>query len=712
MSARATRPRSRRGRHALPGELDPVAESSEEAEAASRSSELGPVPSQDSCNPELLGPEAEAKGQSLESRTFHLSPLHRTDKEVDGDSSRGPALAPEGPHEPVEEAHQAPGAAPRDGETLLSGFGAPDVFQTLQQALSSLEAAAAAWRRRPPSCPRPTEAKDRSEGEPRPCLEKEGAGGCQREAARLAERNAWLRLALGSREDELNRTQSSLKVIQAEKKMLQREVQELQDSLMRLEPFPSPSCDQARGSGSGSSSSGVDGETWGTQDPFSLAHPLLRRLQSDSSTQILGPLPTQPLAPEMHIIETQMGQLRGNIEKLKCFNRLLSAVLQEYKGRCEGLSMQLGQREAEATALRLALQYSEHCEEAYGALLTLREADSRAGEDAFMGDLEVAEKEAQRLLVQEKAAMDGGTLQDPHPSPEGSSVDRPTPQEVAAQLQGYVQRLQERRALVKITPEPGPPLAPISTVPHAEAMVQAILGTQPGPALPRLEKMQIQQDLAATRETLADLMLRLQLVRREKRALELREAALRAQGPAHVLLLEQLQWEKAQLQTGGANSSGGDSSGGGSSGDEEEWSQGPPAVPGGSRGTDGSQGGKVQDPGDLAQELSASLTRALSLREQLQSLREELEEVAQKGRARRAQSTELNSDLCRAHSALVMAFRGAHRKQEEQRRKMEQQVALMEARQAEELAVLEATARALGRPRLPCRPPRPGETFL
>ncbi|XP_064336047.1 harmonin-binding protein USHBP1 isoform X2 [Camelus dromedarius] len=656
MSARATRPRSRRGRHALPGELDPVAESSEEAEAASRSSELGPVPSQDSCNPELLGPEAEAKGQSLESRT---------DKEVDGDSSRGPALAPEGPHEPVEEAHQAPGAAPRDGETLLSGFGAPDVFQTLQQALSSLEAAAAAWRRRPPSCPRPTEAKDRSEGEPRPCLEKEGAGGCQREAARLAERNAWLRLALGSREDELNRTQSSLKVIQAEKKMLQREVQELQDSLMRLEPFPSPSCDQARGSGSGSSSSGVDGETWGTQDPFSLAHPLLRRLQSDSSTQILGPLPTQPLAPEMHIIETQMGQLRG-----------------------------------------------EHCEEAYGALLTLREADSRAGEDAFMGDLEVAEKEAQRLLVQEKAAMDGGTLQDPHPSPEGSSVDRPTPQEVAAQLQGYVQRLQERRALVKITPEPGPPLAPISTVPHAEAMVQAILGTQPGPALPRLEKMQIQQDLAATRETLADLMLRLQLVRREKRALELREAALRAQGPAHVLLLEQLQWEKAQLQTGGANSSGGDSSGGGSSGDEEEWSQGPPAVPGGSRGTDGSQGGKVQDPGDLAQELSASLTRALSLREQLQSLREELEEVAQKGRARRAQSTELNSDLCRAHSALVMAFRGAHRKQEEQRRKMEQQVALMEARQAEELAVLEATARALGRPRLPCRPPRPGETFL
>lgn len=41
--------------------------------------------------------------------------------------------------------------------------------------------------------------------------------------------------------------------------------------------------------------------------------------------------------------------------------------------------------------------------------------------------------------------------------------------------------------------------------------------------------------------------------------------------------------------------------------------------------------------------------RALGLREQLQSLREELEQVAQKGRARCAQSAELNNDLCKAH---------------------------------------------------------------
>uniref|UniRef100_A0A452U5X4 USH1 protein network component harmonin binding protein 1 n=1 Tax=Ursus maritimus TaxID=29073 RepID=A0A452U5X4_URSMA len=691
MSARATRPRSRRGRHAPPGELDPVAESSEEAEAGSRSSELGPVPSQESCKPKLPGPEAEASGQGL---------VNRTNKEAEGDSSRGPAPSPEGPCKPAEEGQQAADVAPLGGETVPPKPEASDMFQILQHALSSLEAAAAAWRHRPPSCPGPMEAEDKSEVGPRSCLEQEGAGGCQREAARLAERNDWLRLALGSREEELIRMQASLRAIQAEKEMLQREVQELQDSLLRLEPFPLPSRGPAGGSVSGSSSSGVDEEPWGSQDPFSLGHPLLRRLRSDSSTQMLGPLPTQPLTPEIHIMEAQMDQLRGSIEKLKCFNRLLSAVLQGYKGRCEGLSMQLGQREAEATALRLALQYSEHCEEAYGVLLTLREADSGAREEAPKGDLEVVEKEAQRLLAQEGAAVDGAIPQDPQPSPEGSSVDRPTLQEVATQLWGYVQRLRARRALVKIPPEPGPTLAPMPTMPHAEAMVQAILGTQPGPALPRLEKMQIQQDLAATR-MLLDL----------KRGLELREAALRAQGPAHVLLLEQLRWERAQLGTGGASSSGADSSGGGSSGDEEEL-QGPPAILGGSKGIDGGQVGRVQGPETLAQELAASLNRALGLREQLQSLREELERVAQKGRARRAQSAELNSDLCKAHSALVLAFRGAHRKQEEQLRKLEQQVVLMEARQAEELEALEATARALGKPSPPCRPPRLGETFL
>lgn len=57
-------------------------------------------------------------------------------------------------------------------------------------------------------------------------------------------------------------------------------------------------------------------------------------------------------------------------------------------------------------------------------------------------------------------------------------------------------------------------------------------------------------------DSLADLVLRLQLARREKRGLELREAALRAQGPAHLLLLQQLRWEQAHLAGAGGSSRG------------------------------------------------------------------------------------------------------------------------------------------------------------
>lgn len=332
-------------------------------------------------------------------------------------------------------------------------------------------------------------------------------------------------------------------------------------------------------------------------------------------------------------------------------------------------------------------------------LLALKTAGLGTGVGTTKGDLQAAEEAASRLLVKKEAAMDLETSQ---PSSEGSSVDKPTPEELAAQLHGYVQHLRERWALVKIPQALGPAAAPKPTMPHGEATVQALLEMQPGPALPQLEKSQLQRDLAATRDSLADLVLRLQLAQREKRGLELREAALRAQGPAHRLLLQQLRWELAHLA--GDGSSGGSSEDPSSeeeAGEDRQHYQGPPALLGGHMG-------KVWDSESVSQELSASLARAVDLQAQLQSLRRQLEQVAQKGRTRRAQSAELSRELCKAHSALALALRGAHQKQEEQCQKLEQQVARMQAQQAEELAVLTATVRALGKPGAP----QPAQTFL
>ncbi|XP_023563420.1 Usher syndrome type-1C protein-binding protein 1 isoform X2 [Octodon degus] len=690
------------------GELDPVAESSEEGEVACGSSRPSPVPTPGSSEPPQLGPVVEASGQD---------PASRAGKETEEDRNRLRAPAPEDTHLLTEDACQnQEQAAPQDKAAVGLGrrnLGDPDVFQTLQHALASLEATAAAWHPQPLSSPGSGEAVGRADG----------TLGPWQEVTRMAEKNAWLRLALDTREDELAQ-------LRAESDALRHEVRELQDALQRLQAA-SPRSPSHADVGSDVDSE-ADGESWTVRDP-SLVQPLLQRLHCDPSAQPPSSL-LQAWGPDSRVLEGQEEQLRGSMEKLKGFNRLLLVALQGAKGRCEGLSMQLSQREAEATALHLALQFSEDCEEAYSALLALWEASATAPK----GDLQGAQDEAQRLLARAQAAGDRGALQ---PSPEGSSLVAATPQEVAAQLCGHVQRLWEHRALVKLPPEPDSTLVPRPTVAHAEALVQAILEAQPGPALPQLEKTQLQQALVATRETLGDLALQLQLARREKRGLELREAALRAQAPALLLLLGQLRWELEQLGAR-ASGGGGDSSEGNSSEDEEACPQRPAS------GKDEGPECRVRDPEQLAQDLEASLSRcvlmlggvcgvlqgreqtgrqwprpmtpvsfpappsAQGLQEQLWSLRAQLEQVIQRGRTGRAQSAELSEDLCRAHSALLLGFWGAHRKQEEQRRKLEKQMTQMEAWQAEELARLEATARALGRPRPCALPPPLGETLL
>lgn len=120
------------------------------------------------------------------------------------------------------EGHQTLQAAPLD--TSSGATSVPSVFETLQSRLSSLEATVAAWRHRSRSFPRPLEKEERDQMALEPFDGQEEAWPEQHEAARLRERNAWLRLALGRHEDELVCTQASLQDAQAEKEILQRQV--------------------------------------------------------------------------------------------------------------------------------------------------------------------------------------------------------------------------------------------------------------------------------------------------------------------------------------------------------------------------------------------------------------------------------------------------------------------------------------------------------
>lgn len=132
-------------------------------------------------------------------------------------------LSPEEQCEPEVEAHQAPQEAPLD--TGPAERSVPNVYETLQCRLSSLEAIVAAWRHHSLSFPKPVEAEDRDQGPPESFGgEGEAIGPGQQEAARLIERNARLRQALSSLEDELASTQASLQDAQVEKQTLQRQV--------------------------------------------------------------------------------------------------------------------------------------------------------------------------------------------------------------------------------------------------------------------------------------------------------------------------------------------------------------------------------------------------------------------------------------------------------------------------------------------------------
>ncbi|XP_044514519.1 Usher syndrome type-1C protein-binding protein 1 [Gracilinanus agilis] len=686
MSSRATRPRSRRGRVPPPVELDPVVESTEEAEAVGSS--VGPEQA-----PRLPPEESPAEPLVTSAEKSHGGHCQRLDRHRDEQTeasepsnSLTPGKVPIMPASPPSQLHQP------SGEDAQEGHGS-NLYLALQQAVESLEKAAASCRQQASSLPasttmlgpeEPSKADEdnlhplqRLEELVRswsPVSQEEGLPEQERihykrEALSLTEQNASLRSSLKNKEDELAQDQASLQAFQDEKEMLQRQVWELHESLLRLDLPPAHPLSQDS-SMSRSSSPGAEEELWGTQ-----------QLQSISS-----PVISAPLTPELQGLEAQMEQHRRTIQRLKCFNQMLLGALQTCKGRSEGLSMRLGQREAETTALHLALQYSEQCVEAYGVLLDLRTVDTRTvpGLQAREGRTESAMAEAQRLLSEEDPT-EAGILARVYASPEGSSVDAPTELEVAALLQSYIGRLRAHQALVKVSPEPDSKPGLGSSVPREEVIFQAMLGAQPNLELPRLEKTQIQQELATMREALVDLTLKLQLVKKEKRALELRDAAHRAQGTLYLLLLEQLQWQLGQgrpqdpLSSGESDSDSDSSCGAWIPGDRDQ-----PAWPGGPR-----------DSEDMLQELTNSLTRIQELQGQLMELQSSLEQMAQDERVQRARCLELTSDFCKAHSALVLAFRGAQRKQEQHQQTLDQQIALMAARQEEELESLAQVAQVL-----------------
>ncbi|XP_056393429.1 colorectal mutant cancer protein isoform X3 [Hyla sarda] len=238
----------------------------------------------------------------------------------------------------------------------------------------------------------------------------------EKELAGLREENESLTAMLCSKEEDLNRTKSTMNAIREERDRLRRRVRELQTRLQSVQAtgLSSPGrltsasrpVNPSTGELSTSSSSNdipiakiaervklskTRSESSSSERPVlgseissigvssSVAEHLAHSLQDCSNIQeIFQTLYSHGSAiseSKIREFEVETERLNSRIEHLKSQNDLLTITLEECKSNAERMSMLVGKYESNATALRLALQYSEQCIEAYELLLALAESE-------------------------------------------------------------------------------------------------------------------------------------------------------------------------------------------------------------------------------------------------------------------------------------------------------------------------------------------------
>ncbi|XP_025155488.1 colorectal mutant cancer protein isoform X2 [Harpegnathos saltator] len=353
--------------------------------------------------------------------------------------------------------------------------------------------------------------------------------------------------------------------------------------------------------------------------------------------------------------EVETERLNSRLEHARANNAVLALTLHESKAQCDRLSLLVGKYESNATALRLALSYSDRAIEAYDVLVALLESEialSTERNSATIDNRRAAENVAYHVLNRlenDCANALAAPWEDSMVLSDESEVTWCVEDE--QRLRRHISRLKGERTMVRSTAVElesvhAEPLNSKNTISLAEARKLD------------LETAVLMQELMAMREDKAELRARVFLLEKERATIELKLNARDTQIAAQHATIQHLQGQLSDAEAMLAMATNKDR---GLSDNESEG---------------------------MESELIEALGREARLKERLQELISTLDEVNKNSELRHQQSAELVNDLKRANGALVQTLEKSKKKYQSRLKKLEQQMLGMVERHAAQVKTL------------------------
>ncbi|XP_011254084.1 colorectal mutant cancer protein isoform X1 [Camponotus floridanus] len=342
--------------------------------------------------------------------------------------------------------------------------------------------------------------------------------------------------------------------------------------------------------------------------------------------------------------EVETERLNSRLEHARANNAVLALTLHESKAQCDRLSLLVGKYESNATALRLALSYSDRAIEAYDVLVALLESEiglSTERSNVTIDNRRAAENVAYHVLNRlENDCTNtlGAPWEDSMVLSDESEVTWNVEDE--QRLRRHISRLKGERTMVRSTAVElesvhAEPLNSKNTISLAEARKLD------------LETAVLMQELMAMREDKAELRARVFLLEKERATIELKLNARDTQIAAQHATIQHLQGQLSDAEAMLAMATNKDR---GLSDNESEG---------------------------MESELIEALGREARLKERLQELISTLDEVNKNSELRHQQSAELINDLKRANGALVQTLEKSKKKYQSRLKRVEQQMLQM-----------------------------------